>query len=66
MEKVRQVKCMINDVGRILGEMKVFSCRVMGMNVKRRLDEEVAVPTVLCGAGTWSGADYLHVIIGFV
>ena len=41
----RQVKFRINDVGKVLGEMKVFNCRAIGMNVKRRLYEEVAVLT---------------------
>ena len=34
-----EVKCRINDVGKVLGGMKVFSCRAIGMNVKRRLYE---------------------------
>ena len=33
-----EVKYGINDVGKVLrGIKKVFSCRAMGMNVKRRL-----------------------------
>ena len=50
-----EVKSRINDVGKVLGGMKVFSCRVMRMNVKRRLYEGVAVPTVLYGLkhGVW-------------
>ena len=44
------MKFRINDIG------KVFSCRVMGMNVKRRLYEGVAVSTALYGAETWSMA----------
>ena len=52
-----EVKSRMNDIGKVLGEMKkVFSCRAMGMNVKRRLYEGVAVPTVLYGAETWSMA----------
>ena len=48
-----KVKSRINGVGKVLGGMKVFSCRVMGMNVKRRLYEGVAVPTALYGTETW-------------
>ena len=41
-----EVKSRINDVGKVLGLMKkVFSCRSIVMNVKRRLYERVAVPT---------------------
>ena len=32
MEECREVKCKVNDVG------KVFRCRVKGMNVKRWLE----------------------------
>ena len=32
----------------------VFSCRTMGMNVKRRKYEGIAVSTVLYGAETWN------------
>ena len=51
------MKSKIIDVRKVLGGMKtVFSCRVMGMNVKSRLYEGVAVPTALYGAETWSMA----------
>ena len=30
----------INDEGKEVGGMKMFSCRVMGMNVKKRLYKE--------------------------
>ena len=30
----------INDVGKVLGGIQVFSCRAMGMNVKRRYRKE--------------------------
>ena len=36
--------------------MEVFSCRAMGMNVKRRLYEGVAVFTAIYGTETWSMA----------
>ena len=49
-----EVKRWISDVGKVLGGMKVFSCRVMGMYVKRRLYEGVAVTTALYGAETLS------------
>ena len=42
-----EVKSRINDVGKVLGGMKAFICRAMGMNVKRTLYEEVAVPTAI-------------------
>ena len=49
------MKSTINDVGKVLGRLKkVFSCRAMGMNVKRRLYEGVAVPTALYETETWS------------
>ena len=41
---------------KVLGGMKVLSCREMGMNVKRRLYEGVAVSTALYWAETWSMA----------
>ena len=51
-----EVKPRINDVRKVLGGMKmVFSCRAMGMNVKRRL-YGVTVPTAVYGTGTWSMA----------
>ena len=31
------MKSKVNDIGKVLGEMKVLSCRAMVMNVKRRL-----------------------------
>ena len=34
----------------------MFRCKMMGINVKRRLYERVAVPTALYGAKTWSMA----------
>ena len=39
------MKSRVNDVGKVLTRMKVFSCRAMRMNVKRRLYEGVALPT---------------------
>ena len=42
----------INDVEKVLGGIKMFSSRVIGMNVKRRLYEGVAVLTALHGAET--------------
>ena len=48
------MKSRINDVGKVLGGIKkVFSYRVMGMNVRRRLYEGVAVPTALYEPETW-------------
>ena len=42
------MKSWISEVGKVLGGMKeVFSCRAMGMNVKKRLYEGVAVPTAV-------------------
>ena len=47
-----EMKSRISDVGKVLrGMKKVFSCRTMAMNVKRRLDERVA------GTETWSMAE---------
>ena len=34
----------------------MFICRAVGMNVKRRLYERVAVPTALYGDETWTVA----------
>ena len=49
------LKCRITDVEKVLGGMeKVFSCRVIGMNVKKRLYEGVAVPTAKYEAEIWS------------
>ena len=49
------MKSKISDVGKVLGGMKkVFSCRVMRMNVKRRLYEGIVMPIVLHGAETLS------------
>ena len=44
-----EVKSSTKDVG------KVFSCTAMGMNVKRKLYEAIAVPTALSGLkhGVW-------------
>ena len=51
------MKSRINDVGMVLGGVKnLFSCRVMGMHVKIKLYEGVAVPTTLYVAKTWSMA----------
>ena len=44
-----ELKSRINCVRKVLGGTKVFNCRAMGMNVKRRLYEEVTEP-----AETWS------------
>ena len=50
-----EVKSRINEAGKVLGGMKrVFRCRSLGMNVKRKLYEGVAVPTALYGSETWS------------
>ena len=47
----------INNGGKVMGGMKkVFSCRAMGMNVKRKLYEGVVVLTALYGAEIWSKA----------
>ena len=47
----------MNDKPEVLeGMKKVFSCKAMGMNVKRRLYEGVAVPTTLYEAEIWSMA----------
>ena len=47
------MKSRINDVQKVLGGMRVFNCRAMGMKVKRRLltwlYEGVAVLNVLLG-----------------
>ena len=51
-----EVESTINDVGKVLGEIKkVFSSKGMGMNVKRRLYKGVAVPTAIYGTehGMW-------------
>ena len=56
MEKYRQVKSRIIYGRKVLGGMKMFCCRVMGMNVKRRFYEGIAVPTSIYGAKTWSVA----------
>ena len=52
---IETVKSRIIDVGIVLGGKKVFSCRAMGMNVKRRLYEGVVAPTTLYRAehGVW-------------
>ena len=48
-----EVKSRISDAGKVLGGMKkVFCCRTMAINLKRRLYEGVAVPTALYGAET--------------
>ena len=47
------MKSRINDIGKVLGEIKAFSCRAMGINVKI-LYEGIAMPTALYGAETWS------------
>ena len=33
---------------------KVFKCKSLRMSAKRRLYEEIVVPTALYGAGTWN------------
>ena len=53
MEAYTEVKSRINDVGKVLGGMMVFSCRAMGMNVKRRLNQGGVAQY---GAKTWSMA----------
>ena len=50
------MKSKINDVGKLLRGMKIFSCRVMEIHEKRKLCEEVAGPTALYGIETWSMA----------
>ena len=58
-----EVKSRINDVRKVLGGMKeVFSCKVMGMNVKRRLYEGIAFPTALYGVETWRRCEGEQVI----
>ena len=47
-----EVKCWINDVGTVLGGMKILSCRAIGMKLKRRLYELASVSTALYGAET--------------
>ena len=43
-----EVKSKISDVRKMLGRMKkVFSCRAIGMNVKRWLHKEVVVPIAI-------------------
>ena len=50
-----EVKSRINEVGKVMGGMRrVFNCRSLGMSVKRRLYEGVAVPTALYGSETWN------------
>ena len=51
------MKSWINDVGKVLGGMKVFSCEAMRMNIKRRLYDRVAAPNVLYWAETWSSRE---------
>ena len=51
-----KVKLRIDDVRKVLGRMnKVFSCRAIRMNVKRKFYEGVTVPTALYGLkqGVW-------------
>ena len=49
-----EVKSRINDIGNVLGGVKkMFSCRAMGINVKR-LNEGVAVLIAPYGAETCS------------
>ena len=51
MEEQTDVRSRINNVGKMSGgNNKVFSCRAMGMNIKRRLYE--AVLTALYGIET--------------
>ena len=55
MEEETEVKSRINVVGKVLGGLgKMFSCRVMGMNVKRRLYEGRHMLTALYGTETLS------------
>ena len=50
-----EVKCRMNEVGKVWGGMnRVFKCRSLGMNAKRRLYEGIVVPTALYGAETWN------------
>jgi len=50
-----EVKCRMNEVGKVWGEMnRVFKRRSLGMNAKRRLYEATVVPTALYGAETWN------------
>ena len=47
----------IDTAGKMLGGMKkVFCCRMMGMDVKRKLHERIAVLTTLYGMETCSTA----------
>ncbi|KAK7944872.1 hypothetical protein WMY93_000600 [Mugilogobius chulae] len=50
-----EVEFRMNEVRKIWGGMKrVFECRSLGMDAKRRLYEGVVVPAALYGAETWS------------
>ena len=44
------MKSKIKDTGKILGGMKVFSCRAMGMNVKRGFYVRVDMSFALYGS----------------
>ena len=50
-----EVKFRMKEVGKVCGGMKrIFKCRSLGMNAKRKLYEGVVVPTALYGAETWN------------
>ncbi len=45
----------MNEVGKVCGRMKrVFKCRSLGINAKRRLYELVVILAVLYGAEIWN------------
>lgn len=50
-----EVKSRVNEVQKVLGGMKkMFSYRSLGMDVKRRLYEGIAVPTALYREQMWT------------
>lgn len=52
-EIAKEVKYRINEVGKVCEEMKkVFKCKSLQMNAKRRPCEGIMVPTALYGAET--------------
>ena len=51
MEEERQKTEIKSTIGKVLEGMKMFSCRAMGMNIKRKL-YGVSTPTTLHGAET--------------
>ncbi len=52
------MKFRMNKVGKMCGGTeRMFKCRSLGMNAKKRLSERVVVPTVLYRAETWRVRD---------